>query len=153
MAYEPNPESQHDAWHVLVCGLPLVGDSLDLGEALTVRRLIHPLSVFDLAAVGAVGFREWAVLEPLAPFATSEIVSPLAAAKSPGYDALNKCWLVSALLVIRGFAKHVCPAVSAYSWSLITGHQHQTTTSLRSQLAEECVEKTVLKGSLEFQVG
>jgi hypothetical protein len=141
----PNPESKPEAWHVLVCGLPLLADSLDLGESLTVRRLVQPLSVFDLAAAGAVGFREWAVLEPLAPVATSEIVSPLGAAKSPGYDALNKCWLVSALLVIRGFAKHFCPAVSAYSWNLIAGHQRQTATSFRSQLAEEGIEKAVFE--------
>ena len=145
VASELNPESKPDAWHVLVCGLPLVGDSLDLGESLTIRRLVHPLSVFDLAAVGAVGFREWAVLEPLAPVATSEIVSPLAAAKLPGYDALNKCWLVSALLVIRGFAKHFCPAVSGYSWNLIAGHQRQISASFRSQLAEEGVDKAVFE--------
>jgi hypothetical protein len=144
MASEPDQKSP-DAWHVLVCGLQLVGDSFDLGESIAIRRLIHPLSVFDLAAVGAVGFREWAVLEPLAPVATCEIVSPLAAAKSPGYDALNKCWLVSALLVIRGFAKHFCPAVSAYSWNLIAGHQKQTATSFRSQLAEEGVEKAIFE--------
>ena len=141
----PNLESKPEAWHVLVCGLSLVGDSLDLGESLTIRRLVHPLSVFDLAAAGASGFREWAVLEPLAPAMTSEIVSPLAAAKSPGYDALNKCWLVSALLVIRGFAKHFCPAVSAYSWNLIVGHQLQTAASFRSQVAEEGVEKAVFE--------
>jgi len=117
----------------------------DLGESITIRRLITPLSVFDLAAVGAVGFREWAVLEPLAPAATCEIISPLAAANPPGYDALNKCWLVSALLVIRGFAKHTCPAVSAYPWHLIAGHQKQSAASFRMQLAEEGVEKAIFE--------
>jgi hypothetical protein len=58
------------------------------------------------------------VLEPLAPSAAAEIVSPTSAAQLPGYDALNKCWLASALLVIRGFARHLCPAVSAYSTAL-----------------------------------
>jgi hypothetical protein len=133
------------AWHVLVCGLPLVGDSFDLGESISLRRLVNPLTVFDLAAVGAVGFREWAVLEPLASVVTAELVSPLSAAKSPGYDALNKCWLISALLVIRGFAKHYCPAVSAYSWNLVAGHQRQTAASFHAQLAEEGVEKTVFE--------
>jgi hypothetical protein len=145
MTTEPDPDSKPEAWHVLVCGLPILGDSLELGESLTIWRLVHPLSVFDLAAVGAVGFREWAVLEPLAAAATAEIVSPLAAARLPGYDALNKCWLVSALLVIRGFAKHFCPAVSGYSWNLIAGHQSQTAASFRSQLAEEGVEKAVFE--------
>lgn len=109
------------AWHVLVCGLPLVGDAFELGESISLRRLVNPLTVFNLADGGADGFREWAALEPLSSVATAELVSPLSAAKSPGYDALSKCWLVSALLVIRGFAKHYCPAVSAYSWNLIAG--------------------------------
>src|SRR5579871_6463630 len=95
-----------DVWNVLVCGLPLAEDSFDLGSSLTLRRIVAPLSVFDLAAAGAVGFREWAILEPLAPAATAEIVSPVSGASAPGYDALNKCWLVSSLLVLRGFADH-----------------------------------------------
>lgn len=145
MASEPNSASKPDAWHVLVCGLPLNGDTFDLGESITIRRLVYPLSVFDLAAVGAVGFREWAVLEPLATLATCEIISPVAAAKLPGYDALNRCWLISALLVIRGFTEHFCPAVSAYSWNMVAGHQRQTAACFRSQLAEEGVEKAVFE--------
>jgi hypothetical protein len=47
-----------------------------------------PLSVFDLAAAGAVGFREWAMLEPLAAACTSGIESAADAATLPGYDAL-----------------------------------------------------------------
>ena len=64
-------------------------------------------------------------LEPLVSTANAEIVSPLSVVKTPGYDALNKCWLVSALLVIRGYAKHFCPAVSAYSWTLVAGRSQQ----------------------------
>lgn len=113
------------AWHVLVCGLSLDQDSFDLGEGLIIQRLPNALSVFDLAAAGAVGFREWAVLEPLASSATAEIISPLAAVTIPGYDALNKCWLVSALLVLRGFARQLCPAASAYSWALVAGQSQR----------------------------
>ena len=50
-----------EAWHVLICGLALDGDYFELGEGITIRRLPNALSVFDLAAAGAVGFREWAV--------------------------------------------------------------------------------------------
>ena len=145
-----------DAWYVLVCGLPLADDSFDLGSSLTLRRLVTPLSVFELAATGAVGFREWAALEPIASAATAEIVSPVDAAVVPGYDALNKCWLVSALLVIRGFARHICPASSAYSWNFIAGHQASVAPTFRRQVAEEGVKKAVLepRGSLpRFQGG
>jgi hypothetical protein len=131
-----------DTWHVLVCGLPLAGDAYDLGASVKLRRLVKPLTVFDLAAAGAVGFREWAVLEPLAHFATSEIVSPNSAAAAPGYDALNKCWLASSLLVLRGFSRHLCLAASAYSWNFIAGHQESSSAS-RQQLADEGVENAV----------
>jgi len=144
---QPSPDTQviPEAWHVLVCGLPIVGDSVTLSDSLSIRRLVSRLSVFDLAAVGAVGFREWSVLEPLAPGATYEIVSVLTPPKSAGYDPLNQCWLVSTLLVLRGFAKHICPAVSAYSWNLIAGHQIQSAPSFRAQLARDGVEKAVFQ--------
>jgi hypothetical protein len=147
MVTTPSPEqvTSPDTWHVLVCGLPLAEDSFDLGSSLTLRRLFTPLSIFDLAAAGAVGFREWGVLEPLAPTATAEIVSPVDAAPVPGYDALNKCWLVSALLVLRGFARHICPACSAYSWNFVAGHQQSSARAFRQQLAEEGVDKAVFQ--------
>jgi hypothetical protein len=61
----------------------------------------------------------------------------------PGYDALNKCWLVSALLLLRGFACHLCPAVSAYSWNFIAGHQNQVSDIFRQQLQEEGLDRAV----------
>jgi hypothetical protein len=134
-----------DCWFVLVCGLPLAADNLNLGRSFVIRRLVNPLSVFDLAAAGAVGFREWAVLEPLAASATAEMVSPKNAADTPGYDALNKCWLASALLVLRGYARHICPAASSYSWNFIAGHQKQTSDVFRDQLHEEGVDKAVFE--------
>jgi len=136
-------EEKSQTWHVLVCGLPLAGDVFDLGSSLTLRRLLLPLSVFDLAAAGGVGFREWAILEPLAGNATAEIVTDDTSAAEPGYDALNKCWLASALLVLRGFVRHICPAVSAYSWNFIAGHQTQTAPIFHEQLAEEGIHAAV----------
>ena len=94
-------EPSSGSWNVLVCALPLSDESFDIGSSLILRRIRSPLTIFDLAAAGAEGFREWATLEPFAPIATAEIGSPVGAATLPGYDALNKCWLVSALLVIR----------------------------------------------------
>jgi hypothetical protein len=138
-------EASPETWYVLLCGLPLAQDSFDLGSSLKLRRLVTPLSVFDLAAIGAVGFRQWATLEALASSATAEITSPVNAAVRPGYDALNKCWLISTLLVLRGFARHTCPACSAYSWNLIAGHQQAASPIFQRQLAEEGVEKAVFE--------
>ena len=138
------PERQEpDTWHVLVIGLPLAEQEFDLGQSLILRRLLRPLSVFDLAAAGAAGFREWAVLEPLAPAATAELLSPTGEASVPGYDALNKCWLASALLVLRGYARHMCPAVSSYSWNFIAGHQSGRSETFRTQMIEEGDERAV----------
>jgi hypothetical protein len=83
-------EQPVDTWYVLVCGLQLAGDTFDLGSSLEIHRIVTPLSVFDLAAAGAAGFRQWATLEPLAPTVTAEIVSPVAGAVLQGYDALNQ---------------------------------------------------------------
>ena len=140
---EPSEHPEPDTWHVLVVGLPLADQEFDLGQSLILRRLVRPLSVFDLAAVGAVGFREWAVLEPLAPAATAELISSRNEASLPGYDALNKCWLASALLVLRGYARHMCPAVSGYSWNFIAGHQTGRSETFRTQMIEEGVQRAV----------
>ncbi len=148
--------SPPDNWHVLVCGLDLGGDAFDLGSSLTLRRLQSPMTVFDLAAAGAVGFRQWAAIEPIAALANAEIISPTGAAVAPGYDALNKCWLVSALLVLRGFARHTCPACSSYSWNFIAGRQKSVSHLFRAQLAEEGPKRAVFepRGSLPpFQGG
>lgn len=149
------PHGGPDAWHVLVIGLPLVEQEYNLGQSVILRRLLRRLSVFDLASIGAAGFHEWAVLEPLASAATAELISPRGEAEIPGYDALNKCWLASSLLVLRGFARHTCPAVSAYSWNFIAGHQAHTSETFRTQLVEEGVDRAVYspRGSLPPFVG
>lgn len=135
---DPEPSSVPDAWCVLVCRLPLAGGGdLSLGASLTLRRLPHALSISDLAALGASGFHDWAALAPFAAVATAEIVAPTNAADSPAFDALRRWWLVSALLVIRGFAFHVCPTCSAYPWSRIAGHRARSSPALNDPLAGE----------------
>src|SRR5205823_13816076 len=47
-----NDSTQPDSWHVLIIGLPLTEDAFELGAGLTLRRLLRPLSTFDLAAAG-----------------------------------------------------------------------------------------------------
>lgn len=144
----PAPEdSLPPAWHVLVCGVELDAPTYQLTSTLRLVRLPTHLSVFDLAAAGAVGFREWAVLEPLSPAAKAEIVSERGKAASPGYDDLNLCWLVSALLVVRGHVGHMCPAASRYSWALIAGHQRQTAPEFRKQLASEGISQAIFDPS------
>ena len=112
-------------WHVLVSGIELEDSPLVLAPGLSLRSLDLPLTIFDLANAGAVGFKSWAAIEPFAPSCKSEIISSADAATKPGYDALNRAWLVSNMLNLLGFSQNVCIACSNYSWNLIAGHRER----------------------------
>jgi hypothetical protein len=45
--------------------------------------------------------------------------------------------------MLRGFAHHICPAASSYSWNVIAGHQEQTKEIFHQQLREEGIQKAV----------
>jgi hypothetical protein len=124
---EVKGEAHQGNWYVLVFGLSVGASPLPIASGLTLKALDVPLSVFDLAAAGSVGFREWAVLEPLAAACTSEIESAADAAILPGYDTLNRAWLASALLNLRGFA----------------GHREQVKGTFFEQAAEEGIDAAV----------
>ncbi len=132
-------------WYVLVAGLVRPKAPLTMAPGLSLIPLEAPLSVFDLAAVGAVGFREWAVLEPMSNLCTCEIETAKDSDIVPGYDTLNRAWLVSALLVLRGFSRHVGVACSAYSWNTVAGHQKRTAHLFREQAQEEGLDSAVFK--------
>ena len=140
------PSNRSDGnWCVLAAGLPSPTKPLVLAPGLSVRPLSSELTVFDLAAAGGVGFREWATLEPLVTECTCEIESAKDSDTPPGYDTLNRAWLASALLVLRGFSQHVCLACSSYSWSTIAGHQARTSDVFPQQLIREGVEAAVYR--------
>ncbi len=143
---EPGETIPHKGnWYVLVTGLPRPKVRLTLAPGLSLVPLESPLSVFDLAAAGAVGFREWAVLEPISRACTCEIETPKDSDVTPGYDTLNRAWLASALLVLRGFSKHLGVACSSYSWNLIAGHQQRTAHVFQEQAKREGVETAIYK--------
>ena len=145
------PEQPHEGnWYVLVYGLQLEHSPMHLGSGLTLLNLGAPLTVFDLAAAGAAGFSAWATLEPFAPGCMCEIESAVDAATKPGFDALNRAWLVSATLVLRGFGRHLCLACSAYPWSTIAGHQKRTAGVFKAQMAEEGVQAAVHQSRREL---
>jgi hypothetical protein len=151
MAEEEARANAHEGnWYVLVAGLPRPKVPLTLAPGLSLIPLESPLSVFDLAAAGAVGFREWAVLEPVSPSCTCEIETAKDSDVVPGYDTLNRAWLASALLVLRGFSRHLAIACSSYSWNRIAGHQERTAHVFRQQLEREGVDAAVYqpKGTL-----
>ena len=137
-------------WYILVCGLHKPKEPLMLASGLSLCPIDDPMSVFDLAAAGAAGFHGWSVLEPIAAACTCEIESARDSAIVPGYDTLNRAWLVSALLVLRGFTGHLCLACSSYSWNLVAGHQKRTSHIFKKQLQEEGVEAAVYESTRDL---
>jgi hypothetical protein len=148
--HSPTPEFHEGNWYVLIAGLHRPATPLTLAPGVSLRPLDQTLSVFDLASAGAVGFREWAVLEPVASGCSCEIESAKDAAVLPGYDTLNRAWLVSALLVLKGFTRHLCVACNSYSWNNIAGHQERTSHLFKQQLREEGPEAAVYKSKQDL---
>jgi len=62
-----------------------------------------------------------------------------------GYDTLNRAWLSTALLVLRGFTRLWGVACSGYSWNTIAGHQIRHSEDFHHQLLVEGVEKAVFE--------
>jgi len=127
-------------WYVLIAGLSLPDKEIHLAPGLALRPLAVLPSVFDLAAAGAAGFRQWATLEPFAHVCTCEIESAFDGAALPGYDTLNRAWLATSLLVLRGFTTIQGIACSSYSWREIAGHQNRTSESRKRDILEGGVE-------------
>src|SRR5436309_1148110 len=132
-------------WYVLLAGLPPFESTLVLSPGLALRPLASPLSVFDLAAAGAVGFSGWAALEHFSRTCTAEIESAKDASILPGYDTLNRAWLATGLLVLRGFTKLWGVACSSYSWNLIAGNQPRHSEQFREQARREGIDKAVFQ--------
>jgi hypothetical protein len=135
-------EQRSGNWYVLLWNLK-VATELCLAPGLTLRPLGTPLAIWDLAAAGAAGFRDWATLEPFAHNIHCELETAKDAAILPGYDTLNRAWLISSLLLLRGFGRSLPIAASAYSWQSVAGHQGRTKHVFHQQLAEEGVETAV----------
>jgi len=137
-------------WYVLLAGLPKPASPIQLASGITLCPLDSDLTVFDLAAAGAAGFKEWAVLEPIVSMCTCEIESAFDAADLPGYDTLNRAWLTSSLLVLQGFSRHMGVAGSVYSWNKIAGHQQRTSHIFKEQLVEEGIDAAVFESRREL---
>ena len=125
-------------WYILIWNLDIEEPILQLAPGVSIKRLDYDLSVFDLAAAGAAGFREWAMLEPFTKNCVCEIETAQDSAIKPGYDSLNRAWLASALLKLKGYNAHLPLACSSYSWDVVAGHQER----LR-QIYKEAKEKGI----------
>lgn len=138
-------------WYILTWNLDVEESSLKLGSGVSIRRLDNQISVFDLAAAGAAGFREWAMLEPYLPRCVCELETAQDAAIKPGYDTLNRAWLASALIKLKGFNAHLPLACSSYSWNFIAGHQERTKGVFKEELEEKGVESAINSSKRKLQ--
>lgn len=140
---ERDKEPVEGNWYVLVHGLTVGNSPILLVPGLTLRPIEAELTVFDLAAAGAVGFRQWALLEPYVGQCKCEIVSASDGASATGFDTLNRAWLISNMLCLRGHARHVALACCCYSWNLIAGHQKRSSGQFKQQLMDDGVDAAV----------
>ncbi len=123
-------KSTHDGnWYVLVAALVPPAQPLTLAPGLAIRRLPCRINLLDLAEAGKVGFTAWAALQPFSQYLFAEIESAKDADISPGYDTLNRAWLVTSLLVLRGFTPLRNIACSGYSWANIAGSNKRLSAS------------------------
>lgn len=149
MATHPEPttdDKPHQGnWYVLIAGLPKPSERIILASGLTLAPLDAELTVFDLAGAGAAGFREWSMLERASSGCTCEIESARDSDVTPGYDTLNRAWLASTMMVLRGFSAHLAVACSSYSWNAIAGHERRTAGTFRTQMEAEGVEAAIFR--------
>ncbi len=130
-------------WYILLWNLDIEEPIFQLAPGVSIKRLDCDLSVFDLAAAGAAGFREWAMLEAFAKNCVCEIETAQDSAIKPGYDSLNRAWLASALLKLKGYNAHLPLACSSYSWSVVAGHQERTKWIFEEELKEKGVDSAL----------
>ncbi len=111
-----------EKYYVLFVNLPIEHEQEELFPGLLIKR-IAPISVFDLALAGSKGFREWAVLEPIIEHCTTEVVSwdTPELTTPPGYDALNRIWLFSVMLILNNMLDQIPIAFNGFSWNVFAG--------------------------------
>ena len=136
-------EPHEGNWYVLLAGLPYPSVPLALAPGVSRRPLKEKLTIFDWAAAGASGLQGWTAIEPFCAHCTAELESAKDANVTPGYDTLNRAWLVTVLLILRGFTKLWGVACSAYSWQTIAGHQNRTAEVFHAQALEEGIASAV----------
>ena len=83
------------------------------------------------------------MLEPISRLCTCEIEAAKDSDVVPGYDALNRAWLASALLILRGFRRHLGVACSSYSWNTVAGHQERTAHLFPAQVRDEGLDAAI----------
>ena len=111
-----------EKYYVLLYNFAIDQKCVDLFPGL-ILKTVSPISVFDLALAGSKGFREWAVLEPIIHNCITEVVSwdSEELTNPVGYDALNRVWLFSLMLILNDMQDQFPVAYNRYSWNDFSG--------------------------------
>ncbi|TGD56767.1 HEPN domain-containing protein [Flavobacterium humi] len=105
-----------ETWFILANGIYFKENEIEILPYLTIRK-ISKLSVFELAGLGAKGFKEWSLVEPFCYLQnTFEIVSS-ENESTFGYDILNRAWLLNTLFVLRNKTGINSVALLNRSWN------------------------------------
>lgn len=109
--------------NVLLACLPLKEKGYEIGPDIKLKTFDLPFEGVDLGALG-LHFKKFTILEPYIEKCVSEIcVEDLC---KYNRNALQRAWLASSLIAIRGFTGHLSLAASPYSWNLISGRAKKT---------------------------
>ncbi len=108
------------SFYILVLTRIEIKESIDFGNGLRINPITNEISVFDLAALGANGFREWALLEPYINATKCELISDFNGKTEGGFDLLNRAWLLSTMFSHLGYYIQ-CIAASDKSWNDFAG--------------------------------
>ncbi len=107
-------------WYVLVVGVPRPTHDIVVAPGLTLRPLPHRLSVFDAIGAAANGFQAASSLSDIVAAATCEFETAADSSPPPGFDPLNRAWLASSLLLLRGHWRVLCPAAISVPWGTLS---------------------------------
>ena len=108
------------SFYVLIIGYFETENLIDFGNGIRIKPINKKIEVFDLAALGARGFQEWAILEPIIHACKYEIISDFYGDTKNGYDLLNRVWLFSQIAMHRNINMQ-CIAYSTESWESYSG--------------------------------
>jgi hypothetical protein len=103
-------------WYILGNGINFEKDEIEILPYLKIKK-VKTLSVFELAGLGAKGFKQWSLIEPFCYLKNNfEIVSS-ENETTFGYDILNRAWLLNTLLVLRKKTNINSIALLNQSWN------------------------------------
>ncbi|SKB64041.1 hypothetical protein SAMN05661099_1986 [Daejeonella lutea] len=102
--------------YVLGNGVKFHTDEIEFLSYLKIRK-VERLSVFELAGLGAKGFKQWALIEPFCYKSDLFEIASYANESQIGYDALNRAWLLNTLLVVRNHTQITSIASLNRSWN------------------------------------